>query len=61
VDEKLSRSMIDLSAEMGLELFHIDAGWFRAVGDWHPEAGKFPHGLGPVADYAHSKGLKFGL
>ncbi len=61
VDEKLAKKMIDDSAEMGLELFHIDAGWFRGVGDWFPDEKKFPHGLATVADYAHSKGLKFGL
>lgn len=61
VDEKLARRMIDESAELGLEMFHIDAGWFRSVGDWHPSPEKFPNGLGPVADYAHSKGLLFGL
>ena len=61
VDERLARKMIDESAELGLELFHIDAGWFRTVGDWRPNEKKFPRGLGPVADYAHEKGLKFGL
>ncbi|MDB5353666.1 MAG: alpha-galactosidase [Phycisphaerales bacterium] len=61
VDERLSRKMIDESAELGLELFHIDAGWFRTVGDWRPEAKKFPNGLGPISDYAHQRGLKFGL
>jgi len=53
--------MIDESAALGVELFHIDAGWFSAVGDWHPNAKKFPHGLGPVSDYAHSQGMLFGL
>jgi hypothetical protein len=61
VDEKLAMKMIDDSADIGLELFHIDAGWFRAVGDWRADEKKFPHGLGPVADAAHKKGLKFGL
>jgi len=61
VDENLARKMIDDSADLGLEMFHIDAGWFRKVGDWNPDPVKFPHGLGPVADYAHSKNLKFGL
>ena len=61
VDEKLALKMIDDSAELGLELFHIDAGWFRAVGDWRADEKKFPHGLAPVADAAHKKGLKFGL
>lgn len=61
VDERLARKMIDESAQLGLELFHIDAGWFEGVGDWRPNARKFPHGLGPISDYAHQKGLKFGL
>jgi Melibiase/Glycosyl hydrolase family 36 C-terminal domain len=61
VDEKLAIKMIEDSAELGLELFHIDAGWFRAVGDWRADEKKFPRGLASVADAAHKKGLKFGL
>lgn len=61
VDEKLARSMIDESTSLGLEMFHIDAGWFRGVGDWNPRKDKFPNGIATVADYAHSKGLLFGL
>ena len=61
VDEGLARHMIDDSAALGAELFHIDAGWFRAVGDWHPNAKKFPNGLATMSDYAHSKGMLFGL
>lgn len=61
VDERLARRMIDDSAELGLELFHIDAGWFRAVGDWRANEKKFPQGLAPIADAAHRKGLTFGL
>ena len=36
VDETLARKMIEDSAELGLEMFHIDAGWFRGVGDLVP-------------------------
>jgi hypothetical protein len=61
VDEKLARSMIDESATLGLEMFHIDAGWFRTVGDWRPDSKKFPQGLAAIADYTHAKQLKFGL
>jgi hypothetical protein len=61
VDETLARRMIDDSAALGVELFHIDAGWFRAVGDWHPDTRKFPNGLTVVSDYAHSEGMLFGL
>ena len=61
VDEKLARRMIDDSAALGCEMFHLDAGWFRAVGDWQPGPAKFPHGLAPVSDCAHNKGMAFGL
>ncbi len=61
INEKQARSMIRDSAELGFEMFHLDAGWFRGVGDWYPDPQKFPHGLAAIADYAHSRGLKFGL
>ena len=61
VDEPLAKKMIDDSADLGLELYHIDAGWFRGVGDWQTDPKKFPNGLASIADYTHSKGLKFGL
>lgn len=61
VNEQVAERMIRDSAELGLDMFHIDAGWFRDVGDWHPNSQKFPHGLAPIADNAHRHGLKFGL
>ncbi len=61
INEAQARSMIRDSAELGFEMFHLDAGWFRGVGDWYPDPKKFPHGLALIADYAHSLGLKFGL
>ena len=61
VNEEIARRMIRDSVELGLEMFHIDAGWFRGVGDWYPDPKKFPNGLAPIADYAHSQGLRFGL
>ena len=61
VDEALALKMIRDSAELGLEMFHMDAGWFRSVGDWYPDPKKFPNGLAPIADAAHKSGLKFGL
>jgi hypothetical protein len=61
INEVLAKRMINDSAELGLEMFHIDAGWFRGVGDWYPSPQKFPHGLAAIADEAHHRGLKFGL
>lgn len=61
VDETLAQRMILDSSQLGLEMFHLDAGWFRDVGDWHADPQKFPHGIANVADFAHRHGLKFGL
>jgi len=61
VDEALAQRMIEESSRLGLEMFHLDAGWFRDVGDWQPNPAKFPHGIANVADFAHRYGLKFGL
>ena len=61
VDEALAHRMITESAELGLEMFHLDAGWFRGVGDWQADPAKFPHGIADVADFAHRHGQRFGL
>jgi len=61
VDEALALKMIGESKELGLEMFHLDAGWFRGVGDWVPDPRKFPHGLAALADEAHRQGLRFGI
>ena len=42
------------------DLFQIDDGWQQAVGDWDCND-KFPHGLKPLVDEIHGKGLKAGL
>ena len=63
--------MIDDAASMGLEMFVLDDGWFAkdyprngddaGLGDWEPNTAKIPEGIDYVAEYAHSKGLKFGI
>ena len=50
--------------EAGYRHFHLDdcwAGGRYANGSVYPEADHFPNGLKTVIDYAHSKGLAFGL
>jgi alpha-galactosidase len=61
INEALARRMIRDAADLGLEMFHLDAGWFRGVADWYPDPNKFPHGLASLADGAHQHGLKFGI
>jgi alpha-galactosidase len=50
--------------EAGYRHFHLDdcwAGGRYANGSVYPEADHFPNGMKKVVDYAHSKGLAFGL
>jgi hypothetical protein len=61
VNEEIALGMIRDDVSLGVEMFHVDAGWFRGVGDWYPNPQKFPHGLAFIADNAHEHGLKFGL
>jgi len=61
LDEPLAQHMIEDAASLGLEMFHLDAGWFRGVGDWRADPVKFPHGIDAIADFAHAHGVRFGL
>jgi hypothetical protein len=61
INEQQAHGMIQDASGLGLEMFHLDAGWFRSIGDWTSDPQKFPHGVGAVADFAHQSGLKFGL
>ena len=68
---KTLTDMIDDAADIGLEMFVLDDGWFgnkyqrnddsAALGDWQVNKNKLPEGINYVSDYANSKGLKFGI
>jgi alpha-galactosidase len=59
---------IDIAAEMGVEAFMVDAGWYGRQfeqwevlrGDWQ-EGSWLPGGLAGIRDYTHKLGLLFGL
>ena len=68
VNEENCIGFIDKAKEIGAELFVIDDGWFGrrkndkdGLGDWWHDPEKFPRGLKPVADKAHSVGMLFGM
>jgi hypothetical protein len=61
IDEQTLRHNADLAASLGVELFVVDLGWARAIGDWYEDPAKFPDGLSAVSAYVHSLGMKFGL
>jgi alpha-galactosidase len=61
IEENMLRRNADLAAAIGVQLFVVDLGWSRHIGDWYADPAKFPSGLGALADYVHSLGMKFGL
>lgn len=70
-DAAVCKQMIDDAADMGLELFVLDDGWFgnkyprnnarQGLGDWEVNEAKLPAGIDDIAAYAVSKGLRFGI
>jgi alpha-galactosidase len=61
LDEQTLRQNADAAASLGIELFVVDLGWARRIGDWYEDPQKFPSGLRALSDYVHSRGMKFGL
>lgn len=60
--------LIRAAAEVGAEVFCIDAGWYDdsghwwdTVGEWLPSTTRFPGGLGEVIDAIHAEGMVSGL
>ena len=70
-DEKTITDMIDDAADIGLEMFVLDDGWFgskyprnndkQGLGDWQVIKDKLPRGIDYLANYAEGKGLQFGI
>ena len=70
INEQLIRETIDAIVETGLrdagyEYVVVDGGWrdtkLNEKGELVAHPTKFPSGMKALADYAHCKGLKFGL
>ncbi|MBO9481428.1 alpha-galactosidase [Salinisphaera sp. G21_0] len=60
--------MVRSAAEIGVERFIIDDGWFRgrsddkaALGDWYLDQLKYPQGLQPIIDCVKEHNMEFGL
>ncbi len=61
----LSRDVLieqmDIAAELGVDAYQIDAGWYDRLGDWNVDATKFPNGLEEIAERCRARGMRFGL
>ena len=66
-----SKAFINQFAEMGAEIFIVDAGWEcppneeMRWGEYNginvPDSDRYPNGISEIRDYCHEKGLGFGL
>ncbi|WP_412747736.1 alpha-galactosidase [Krasilnikovia sp. M28-CT-15] len=61
-------ALAKLAADLGVEMFVVDDGWFGArtsdragLGDWVANPHRFPNGLRPLADEIRGLGMGFGL
>ncbi|MFC7260036.1 alpha-galactosidase [Streptomyces lutosisoli] len=68
VDEVGQKALAERAAELGVELYVVDDGWFGArrsdragLGDWTPAPDRFPEGLAPLVEAVHRLGMGFGL
>lgn len=66
-EEKLLK-LADRAAEVGVELFVLDDGWFlnrnddtTSLGDWQVDLNKLPSGLTKLSEAIKARGLQFGL
>jgi alpha-galactosidase len=62
------RRLADVAAEIGVERFVLDDGWFRhrrndaaGLGDWYVDENVWPDGLHPLVDHVTGAGMQFGL
>lgn len=69
-EQKLA-SIMDDAAELGVDLFLLDDGWFgnkhprhsdtQGLGDWQQTRDKLPGGISKLVETARGKGIRFGL
>lgn len=73
IDEDSTTAEIERAADLGIELFELDAGWYprptnasafdftAGLGSWVVDADRFPNGIRRLGERARSLGMKFGL
>lgn len=68
VNSENQSALAKLAADMGVELFVMDDGWFgkrnddhAGLGDWFVNKDKFPNGLGDLIKNVNDLGMDFGI
>ena len=61
-------SIADIAADLGVERYVLDDGWFHGrrdatagLGDWWVDETVWPGGLHPLVDHVRARGMQFGL
>ncbi|WP_425955915.1 alpha-galactosidase [Xylanimonas sp. McL0601] len=67
-DADTLRELVDAAADVGIERFVLDDGWFRGrrddtagLGDWYVDEGVWPDGLHPLVEHVREREMQFGL
>jgi alpha-galactosidase len=60
IDQETLRADLGGLAGLSFDVFQVDDGWERVVGDWEPNA-KFPAGMADLASRAAEAGLRAGI
>ncbi|WEO76706.1 alpha-galactosidase [Cryobacterium sp. SO2] len=67
-DQANLMNLAEVAADVGIERFVLDDGWFMSrrddttgLGDWLVDPAVWPDGLGPLAAHVHGLGMEFGL
>lgn len=67
-DEEILYDIAKRAAELGVELFVMDDGWFgkrdddySSLGDWQADQRKFPNGLKPFVEKINKLPMQFGI
>ncbi|QDZ16753.1 alpha-galactosidase [Humibacter ginsenosidimutans] len=67
-DLEVLRQLADAAADLGVERFVLDDGWFlgrrsdnAGLGDWFVDPDVWPQGLTPLIETVNSRGMQFGL
>lgn len=68
ISEEKSWKLAETAAQIGIEMFVLDDGWFgnrnddtSSLGDWIENKDKLPNGIAGLAEMVKNKGMKFGL
>ena len=68
LNEEKIVALAQKAADIGVELFVLDDGWFKnrvddnaGLGDWVPDTNKLPNGLDGLIEKINAMGLRFGL